>query len=61
MCCEFDDVLGSGESFSILWVLEELIYGCFGYGVVMFKVVISADCDRIVFRGELELGWRGMV
>ena len=55
---ELDDALGSGEPLSILWASEEPIYGRFGYGVATFKAAISADRDRIAFRGEPEPGAR---
>ena len=55
---ELDDALGSGEPLSILWASEEPIYGRFGYGVATFKAAISADRDRIAFRGEPESGAR---
>ncbi len=51
---ELDDALGRGEPLSILWASEESIYGRFGYGVATLRAAISADRDRIVFRGEPE-------
>jgi predicted acetyltransferase len=49
---QLDDALGRGEALSILWASEEPIYGRFGYGVATLKAAISADRDRIAFRGE---------
>ena len=49
---QLDDVLGRGEPLAILWASEEPIYGRFGYGVATLKAAISADRDRIAFRGE---------
>ena len=51
---QLDDALGRGEPLSILWASEEPIYGRFGYGVATLKAAISADRDRIAFRGEPE-------
>ncbi|HMI99977.1 MAG TPA: GNAT family N-acetyltransferase [Gaiellaceae bacterium] len=55
---QLDDALGRGEPLSILWASEEPIYGRFGYGVATFRAAISADRDRIAFRGEPESAGR---
>jgi predicted acetyltransferase len=55
---QLDDALGREEPVSILWASEEPIYGRFGYGVATLKAAISADRDRIAFRGEPESAGR---
>ncbi len=54
MRSQVDAMLGRSEPLSILWASEESIYGRFGYGVSTLKAAISADRDRIAFRGEPE-------
>lgn len=55
---QLDDALGRGDPLSILWASEEPIYGRFGYGVATLRAAISADRDRIAFRGEPEAAGR---
>jgi predicted acetyltransferase len=52
MRAELDAIVARGEPLAILWASEEPIYGRYGYGIATVRSSMSAERDRMRFRGD---------